>query len=254
MIRRLLLPRNHEDHMPPKEKPQLSEQEVAVLHWWIASGAPFHKKVKEIQQTEKVKPMLLSFQTTGVEKKLLPTIPSDPVKKADEQAIKKLRDRGFVVLPVAQNSNYLMAGFVTTDSVLDSDIALLLPLRQQLVSLKLSKTLIGDSSVAIISTFKNISRLHLDHTNISDTGIAYLQSMNNLQYLNLVGTKITLQGLLSLKQLENLQSIYLYQTLIKFSDWKILANAFPNTHIDSGGYSVPLLESDTTIVKPKKNN
>ncbi|HEX6846499.1 MAG TPA: c-type cytochrome domain-containing protein, partial [Chitinophagaceae bacterium] len=39
MIRRLLLPRNDEDHMPPKEKPQLKDNEIALLHWWIATGA-----------------------------------------------------------------------------------------------------------------------------------------------------------------------------------------------------------------------
>lgn len=252
MIKRLLLPRNHEDHMPPKEKPQLNEGEIAVLHWWIASGVPFHKKVKEIQQPEKLKPILLSFQGKGIEKELASDIPVEAVKKGDEKLINELKKKGIVILPVAQNSNYLLANFITADSVRDKDIAQLLPLQQQLVWLKLGNTGITDSSLALLSRFKNISRLQLDHTNITDTGVAYLQSLKNLQYLNLVGTRITLNGLLPLKELKNLQSVYLYQTLIKSSEWPTLKTYFPNTAIDSGGYIVPVFSGDTSEVKEEK--
>ena len=62
MMKRLLLPRNDEDHMPPKEKPQLKENEIALIHWWIATGATFDKKIKELEQTEKIKPVLLALQ------------------------------------------------------------------------------------------------------------------------------------------------------------------------------------------------
>jgi hypothetical protein len=38
MAKRLSLPREDDDHMPPKEKPQPTEQEIALIHWWIAAG------------------------------------------------------------------------------------------------------------------------------------------------------------------------------------------------------------------------
>ena len=40
MIRRLLLPRDHEDAMPPKGK-SLTAEEIATLQFWIKSGAPW---------------------------------------------------------------------------------------------------------------------------------------------------------------------------------------------------------------------
>src|SRR5215472_7903632 len=55
MIKRLSLPREDDDHMPPKEKPQLTQQEIALIHWWIAAGAPFDKKAKELDQTDSIK-------------------------------------------------------------------------------------------------------------------------------------------------------------------------------------------------------
>lgn len=254
LMKRLLLPRNHDDHMPPKEKPQLNEQEIAVLHWWIAAGAPFHKKVQDLPQTEKIKPALLSFENVGSQEKTPDEIPLEPVKPADEKAIESLKKKGVVVLPVSQNSNYLMANFVAVDSILDSDLNLLLSLQQQLVSLKLGNTSIGDSSLFIIAKCKKITRLHLENTKITDAGIANLKSMKNIKYLNLVGTSVTAQGVLALKELKNLRAIYLYQTLITPGEWGMIRNNFPKIHIDSGGYIVPTLESDTTEFKLKKKD
>ena len=62
MMRRLLLPKSDEKHMPPKEKNQLSEAEVKLLHWWIETGAAFDKKVKDLPQTEAIKPLLAALQ------------------------------------------------------------------------------------------------------------------------------------------------------------------------------------------------
>ena len=104
----------------------------------------------------------------------------------------------------------------------------------------------------MVSQFKNLRRLQLDHTKITDKGLASLAVLENLRYLNLVGTKITEKGVLQLKGLKSLQSIYLYQTGVKRSEWSDLKKAFPKTLIDSGGYTVPFLPTDTIEVKPPK--
>ena len=62
LMKRLLLERQEEHHMPPKEKPQLNDDEMALIHWWIATGASFDKKVKDADQPEKLKPVLLALQ------------------------------------------------------------------------------------------------------------------------------------------------------------------------------------------------
>ncbi|WCJ59658.1 hypothetical protein NXS98_00640 [Fontisphaera persica] len=40
LLKRVLLPLEDEDHMPPQGKPQPKAGEVAVLEWWIGAGAP----------------------------------------------------------------------------------------------------------------------------------------------------------------------------------------------------------------------
>jgi hypothetical protein len=234
--------------MPPKEKPQLKDNEIELLHWWIATGASFDKKTKELEQPEKMKSILLALQK-GV-KKIPSDLPQTPVDKVDEKAMQKLKERGVVVLPVAQNSNYLKANFVTVDSVTLNDVALLLPIKKQLVWLNLSGKKIPDTILSAVSQLTNLTRLQLDNTSISDKGLASLGSLINLQYLNLVGTTVTAQGVLQLKGLPRLQAIYLYKTFISSADWQTLKNNFPKVTLDSGGYVVPIFESDTTIVMP----
>jgi uncharacterized membrane protein/mono/diheme cytochrome c family protein len=254
MIKRLLLPREDDDHMPPKEKPQLNENDIALLHWWIASGASFDKKVKDIQQPEKIKPILANLENDVEEFVVQSEIPETPVDRADQEALKKIRATGAVVLPVSQNSNYLMANFVIARQVSNADMQLLLPLKKQLVWLKLGGTSIGDSAMSSISQCNQLIRLQLEHTRITDAGIAALGSLKNLRYLNLVGTKVSAKGVEQLKDLKSLKSLYLYQTQVEKADWPALQKLFPQTHIDSGGYKVPTLAGDTTELKyiPKK--
>jgi len=252
MAKRISLPREDDDHMPPKEKPQPTEQEIALIHWWIKSGASFDKKVKQLDQPEELKPALLALQNVQEKKTIVPDLPAKPVVKANDEAIKKLKDIGAVVDPVAQNTNYLSANFVTVTNPGDREIQLLLPLKEQLIELKLSGASITDSALLVIAQFKNLMRLQLDHTKITDKGLASLRALEDLRYLNLVGTAVTEKGVMQLKDLKNLRSIYLYQTGVKKSEWKDLKKAFPKTLIDSGGYTVPFLPTDTIEVKPPK--
>src|SRR6187551_450603 len=252
MMKRLLLPRNEEDHMPPKEKPQLKDNEVALIHWWISTGATFDKKTKDLEQPEKIKPVLLALQKEV--KKVPPDIPQAMIEKADEKALQKIKQRGIVVLPVAQNSNYLTVNFITVDSITDNDIALLLSIKKQLVWLNLSGKKISDTLLTSITQLINLTRLQLDNTLITDQGLASLRSLVNLQYLNLVGTKVTGNGIMQLKDLPKLQAIYIYKTFITSSEWSAIKSNFPNVTLDTGGYYVPILETDTTIVKPPEKN
>lgn len=252
LAKRISLPREHDDHMPPKEKPQLSEQEIALIHWWIASGASFAKKVKELDQPEEIKPALLALQNEQRKRIITPDIPAAPVARADDGAIQKLRNIGAVVEPVAQNTNYLTANFVTAINSGDKEMQLLLPLKAQIIELKIGNTRITDSSFQTISQLINLMHLELDHTKITDKGLVDLKSLQNLHYLNLVGTNVTAKGVLQLTALKNIQSIYLYQSAVKKEDWKELKKAFPKAKIDSGGYTVPLFPNDTVEVKPPK--
>ena len=85
MIKRLMLPLNNKDHMPPLEKPQLTQNEITLLNWWISTGADFTKKIKDLPQTDKIRPVLDALQTgSSASDNTAADIPQAEVKKADD--------------------------------------------------------------------------------------------------------------------------------------------------------------------------
>ncbi|MEO5890881.1 MAG: c-type cytochrome domain-containing protein [Ferruginibacter sp.] len=252
MIKRLLLPTDNDKHMPPKEKAQPTESQIALLHWWITNGADFTKKVKEFDQPGKIKPILAALQQPVMLIKKEPDdLPLSVVEKADEKIIARLKANGIIILPVAQNSNYLTANFVT-DSIVDvKDIRLLQQLKKQLVWLRLDNTNAGDDLAADLAQLTNLTRLNISNTLLTGKGLQQLTTLRELRYLNLSGTKITAGALKQLK-LTKLKNLYLYNSGIKNADYAALKNIFPAAIIDTGGYKVELLISDTTKVKAGK--
>lgn len=251
LIKRVLLPISNEDHMAPKEKPQLTANEIELLKWWINSGAPFNKKVKELAQPESIKPVLLALQkgTASPAENKIAAIPEKEVGAADERALKTLKNAGIMVVPVAQNSNYLSANFVNATSLADSVMDKVKAIKDQLIWVKLDNPLANDATLKALKDCKNIIRLSLNHTNIGDNGLASLQSLGQLQSLSLVGTKVSAKGVQQLSKLKQLQYIYLYQTQVQRADWNNLKKTFPRVKIDSGNYQVPTLPKDTIEVK-----
>ncbi len=52
--KRIALPLEDDDHMPPEGKPQLSESQLAVLRWWLDAGAPVDKTLGELKPTTEI--------------------------------------------------------------------------------------------------------------------------------------------------------------------------------------------------------
>ncbi|WP_346236962.1 c-type cytochrome domain-containing protein [Niabella insulamsoli] len=249
MIQRILLPESDEDHMPPKEKPQLSKAEMDILQWWVGSGAAFNKKVNQSKISEKIKPVLAALQSGGQEAATVPLIPEAEVSAADEKVVAALKEKGVVVIPVAANTNYLSVNFVGADTVTADQLKGLESLKDQVIWLKIGAQNLKDADMERIGKLKSLLRLYIDGNPITDRGLQYLKGLSNLQYINLSGTAITGKGLLALQALKSLKQVYVYNVRNAQFDVSALKKAMPQTVIDTGGYKVPTLESDTTVFK-----
>ena len=250
VIKRIILRKDNKDHMPPIEKPQLNAREIDLLSWWIASGADFDRQVKDLEQNDKIKSILKSLEsgkTTVVT--VTSFLPEQNVEKASEAAIKKLHDRGVAIVPIAQNGNYLSANFVAVESFTGNDLQMLESVKKQLIWLNLGNLGLTDSNLEAIGKLFQLRMLHLQKTKIGDQGIKSLSNLSELQYLNLGATNVTVKGVEQLSGLKNLRQLFLYQTAISGDDLTKLKRLFPKTYIETGGFEVPKLDSDTTVLK-----
>jgi hypothetical protein len=233
LIKRLLLDEEDEHHMPPKGKTPLTPEQIALLHWWIETGAPFDKKVAQLKISPEAKKALASL---GASKPGQPTgIFAQKVPNADPKAVALLQSQGFQVMTIAQDNHFLQAKFLpVADTFGTRQVQHLLPLNKQLTWLDLSNTRHLSHSLNGLGKLTNLTRLHLENSSISDTDLVQLKGLTNLEYLNLYGTGITDQGLQQLASLKNLKSLYLWQTKVSPEGIQALQKQLPELRVDTG--------------------
>lgn len=251
LMKRILLPLNDEDHMAPKEKPQLTNNEIALLKWWIDNGADFKKKFKDLPQPENIKTILVSLQKgeSGAGQIKASDIPAEEVSAVDNKVLKKFIDAGITVFPVAQHTNYLSANFINAQSMGKDVLDLIKSIEKQLLWLKLENNKVNDQTLTAIKDCKNLTRLNLNNTQITDAGLASLKDLEQLQSLSLVGTKITAKAINQLKKLKSLKFLYVYHTGIAKADLAGIKKLLPKVSLDTGNYTVPKVDQDTTVFK-----
>lgn len=240
LIKRCLLPLEDENHMPPKGKTQLSEGQVAILSWWIDQGAPVDKKVAELKTTDAVKPALAALSkpqsaesgsSASSQKDELASIKVSAPDASDIEALKKV---GVLVTPIATGSHLLDINAVNVSSLTDSQVALLEPLSEQIVWVKLSGTKITNQAAATLAKLKNLQKLHLENTAISDATIKKIKDLPLLTYLNLVNTQVSDAGIKELSSAKKLSSLHLWKTKVTEAGMAALKQAHPTLDVTLG--------------------
>jgi len=249
LINRLLLPTSNEEHMPPKEKPQLTKDEVALLHWWIESGASFTEVVKNTKQTAAIKGVLAAFSTGDATATEQTQLPAKKVSAISSDVLSALTKEGVAIVPIVNGSNYVRANLIGVETLSANTFQLLSKISDQLLQLNASFTAIKDEHLSALSSCKQLKQLELNGTSISNKGLASLDAFENLEILSITQTKATAEGISSLTKLKNLKKVYLYKTSFTSAGIAQLKQKMPGLRIDTGGYKVPILLTDTTEAK-----
>lgn len=262
LIKRILLPEADEEHMPPKGKNQITENELTILKWWIQQGASFDKKVSQLAQTDEIKPILTSMGGTlnaasqvkqdrfDVEENIL----TKSVSKVEQADIERVKKSGGLILPLSQNNNYIELTFLNNPKFSDKEDALISVAPAQTLWLKLSNTQITDNSCTQISKLNNLTRLHLENTKITDAALTSILTLQNLEYLNLTNTSITDKGLATLAALKNLKKIYLWKTKTTMIGIENLKKKLPNLVVEVGFTEKQIAELSKPQVAEKSDD
>ncbi|WP_160715540.1 c-type cytochrome domain-containing protein [Chitinophaga solisilvae] len=248
LYKRLILSENDEHRMPPKGKPQLSPQELELLYWWIAQGAPSGKTVKELGKTPRIQAVLAAMEPAA------PMdhnefVPEGNASAASGKSIQALEAKGVKVMPVATGSNYVSVSCINAAAFSDADMPLLHAIKDQLIWLDLSQTKITDAALPAIGQLQRLTRLELKQTAITGSNTAALNTCKELRYLNLAGSRLQATALAALQQNKKLQQLYLYQSGTDATAIRQLQQQLPKLKIDTGGYHLEKLASDTLIYK-----
>lgn len=249
LYQRLILDEFDKKHMPPKSEPALNKNQINLIHWWIATGASFNKKVKDLNPTAKDQKILDEFSKPLQSIQSIEYYPTVTVAELDKKTIDQLAKLGIAVVPVTNNSNYLEVNFLSNKKVPESIWFLLEKLSNQIVSLKINNNELNTTSFNTIAKLHNLYQLYLTNCKAKDADFSIMQKLKNIQILNLVGTNISVKELESLLRSMQVKKLFLYQTNLSTSEKHQLIKQFNTVKIDTGNYRMIMLESDTSQVK-----
>ncbi|MBC7924006.1 MAG: ribonuclease inhibitor [Ferruginibacter sp.] len=248
LFQSLLLPEEDEQHMPPKGKTPLTGEQIALIHWWIETGASFDKKVGQVQASPDAQKALAGLGAAQTEPGAPTGVLAQKVPAADPKAVAQLQKLGFQTAPIAQDNHFLQARFTRSSDTLNAKrLQGLLPLAKQITWLDLSNVGQIDGNLKGLEKLTNLTRLHLERSGITDADLSPVKELTNLEYLNLYGTGITDGGLQHLAALKNLKALYLWETKVSESGIQRLQQQIPRLKIDVG--VSPAADSLTASVK-----
>jgi uncharacterized membrane protein len=224
LIQFIHLPLEHDNHMPPDGKPQLTEFEISLLAAWVKAGADFDKKLNEYDPADTLvilsEPILKGKGQTDAKANFT-------FKPAAPELIEKLNTPFRTVFPLHVNSPALQVDFFVKEFFQLSALEELKEINDQIVVLNLSKMPVTDSDLKLLSSFKNLEILNLNFTNINGSGLEYLKSCTQLKSVSLSGTKVSKNSLTSMLTIPFLQKLYIWNTSIDETERVDLEKEFP---------------------------
>lgn len=245
LYKRLILPLEDEDHMPPNEKPQLSSSEIALIQYWVEDQADFNQTVSAFKNNEKISAIIESLQEVPQESWL----PKGSADEANEKSLQKLKGLGINLMPLSEGNNFLMVSFSGHSQIRDEQLAALKEIEKQLVWLNLGHTGVTDQQMESISRLRNLRVLYLNNTQITDAGLSKLSPLSELRWLSLVGTRATDRSVETFAQLKNLSTIFLYDSELSSEGVRKLVETHTELKIDTGNYRLETLPTDTVVYK-----
>lgn len=247
MLRRILLPPDDDEHMPPKEKGQLSSDEIALIRWWIKEGHSFTLKVKDIPKDSSIASILKRFQQAGPQQTETKEEKWPEVAAADPEVVRLLQKAGIAITPISNTSNLLSLNLL---NLTDSSVRIwdeIWKLREQVVFLKADLPFLRDEHLKNIDEFTHLRKISLTRSQVTDEVIEQLSALADLRSVNISNSHVTYRGLEKLVQLKQLR--YLYAIQLKDSSYaQQLQEKLPNVEVLVKPFDVPILVSDTTEV------
>jgi len=257
LLERIHMPLGNKKHMPPSGKPQLSPEDIRILFTWIKDHPDFKKRVIDLPVDDSLR--------------ILATERFKPVAKiedeydfaaADEETIENLNTFYRRVSPVSMESPALAVSFFSKSSYNSKSLEELSKIKEQIVSLRLSRMPVKDEDLNFISKLKELQKLDLNFTDINGSGLKELSALKKLETLSLSGTRINLQQLLPIISNKNLRELSVWNTSLTEKDITQLKKVNSSLNIITGfkddgktliQLSNPALKNNSTVFVSRTN-
>lgn len=214
LYNRVVLPRKHDDHMPPEGKTPLNENEIKMLKYWIESGASDQSKVSEVKADKKMGGTMNELLKDLVRYKRKAGI-SKMKKKVLQKELDELAKKLSIIIiadSTAEENHFAISMKFPPEKFTNNQLLELVPYYDVFSKVSLVSADIDDDALYFISQMPNLKELYLQKTMLDGSGLIYLQAMKNLEVLNLSYTRTDDKAAIDLLKIPNLKKVYLFQT------------------------------------------
>ena len=214
--------------MPPQQKKGLSEDELALLRWWIEAGA--------------ADDMQWGAGPPGVEgqalaERFLPQFYQQQKRQIrDEQELaavaRKLDKLGrklqVVIRPDEAHKGYFSVAQTIPPAVVNDEILnALRPYAHLFSKISLPGSEITDDGLFALGQMQALQELYLPKTCLKGHGLVYLKELPQLKVINLSYSFVADEGALQLLELPALEKAYLFGTSISPAVWEAIEKFKP---------------------------
>jgi len=241
-LARVHLPLENEDHMPPKGKVQLTDNEKALLEWWIENKNCFECKVNELPREEKMIAVLSSLEkdTSAI------AVLAKEAQEVPKGWILGVKSAGVSVQTLSAKNHLIAVSMASMDSITADQLELLEEYAPNIIEMDFGFSNFNDELMSSLSPFKNLLKLKLQHTKVTDAISEELNEFELLESLNLYGTAVTDKLIFKLKDNKKLQNIYLWKTDVSTDGLAQLQKDLPGITIQQIGADV----FEATVLDP----
>ncbi|MEA1786983.1 c-type cytochrome domain-containing protein [Arenibacter sp. GZD96] len=228
LIRRLNLPTEDEEHMPPEGKKPLNATEIQILERWIALGASDTMRLSHLEESEP----LASLIKMRLNREATPNW--DFLPKVADSTLHALTSDYITLKRIAGGSNALSVSVYMPPNYDENLVLSLQKISQNIVELDLSGLPLGTKEMELVALCTNLERLELDRTGIDDTHMAYIQQLAKLKSIKLYATSVSDKSITGLAAMPVLKRIYLWNTKISDLGVQELTKSRPDITVNSG--------------------
>ena len=234
LMRRLRLPLDDDDHMPPESKPQPTEQELEALERWIEAGASFEAPLPED---------LAPLAVAAAEPQPEPVVEEPPAPVFPAAAIAALRDAQVHVEVIEPATEGLWIDFLPSPDVAsDWAVPQLEAAGPFVVELSLAGVAEADSLLEAAAAFPRLDTLDLSRSSGTLDGLAHLRQHASLRSLNLAAMQLDDGAVELLASLPALEQVHVWNAGLTAEGIERLARERPALliHVGDGEPSAPL--------------
>ncbi|WP_010136443.1 c-type cytochrome domain-containing protein [Ochrovirga pacifica] len=235
LIHRVTMNPHDKGFMPPEGKTPLTEEEIKLISFWIASNkTDFNFKLAESPNKDEVLKIALAYlHLEGGAADKMPT-----VQPVDSLYIGELIGKGFTIRELVYNANLfdvvLPENTAKTSEEAQKLLEDLSKIKNNILWLSLEKNNLTDQHLTTLASFNNLRQLKLNKNNISNNGVKSLQSLPNLKALGLYGTAVDDECLTTLSAFKKLEKVYLWQTKVSPEKIKTFRSKNPKPALVAG--------------------